>query len=101
MLYSGLRRQKALNVLASDFRYNPRMEVEPVESPKYLGMYVGEENGELCPKLQAVSQLLDHPFDGLSVHRLPQLPSIGDFCVGVITGPSGSGKTTLARELFG
>ena len=68
---------------------------------RYLGTYVGEASGELCAKLQEVSRLLDCPFDGLCVHRLPRLPALGPFRVAVSTGPSGSGKSTLARELFG
>lgn len=100
-LYSGLDLQDVVNLSPAEFRNNIRMEAVSPTSSTYLGAYVGEEDGALCAKLQDVSRLLDCPFDGLCVHRLPRLPVTSNFRLGVITGPSGSGKSTLAREAFG
>lgn len=100
-LYKGLSRKgETLKVSSSDFCLNPRYErVE--DHPYYLATYVGEADGSLNKKLVEVSRLLDCPFDGLCVHKVPQLPSLGEFKVGVITGPSGSGKSSLVKNMFG
>jgi len=101
--YGGLEHaQEPILICPSDFRYNPAFETVE-DGQRYLASYVGEADGSLSPKLRDISKLLDWPFDGLCVHRLPRISekSLGDFCVGMITGPSGSGKSTLARHLFG
>eukprot|EP00927_Polykrikos_kofoidii_P021670 TRINITY_DN20442_c0_g1_i1.p1 TRINITY_DN20442_c0_g1~~TRINITY_DN20442_c0_g1_i1.p1 ORF type:complete len:1473 (+),score=279.80 TRINITY_DN20442_c0_g1_i1:452-4420(+) len=100
-LYKGLERQgSAIKCGLADFRFDPRQE-EVGDGQVYVATYVGEPDGSLEPKLANVSRLLDCPFNGLCLHRLPRLPDLGEFHVGMITGPSGSGKSTLTRETFG
>eukprot|EP00931_Biecheleriopsis_adriatica_P041498 TRINITY_DN2370_c0_g1_i1.p1 TRINITY_DN2370_c0_g1~~TRINITY_DN2370_c0_g1_i1.p1 ORF type:complete len:1392 (+),score=231.52 TRINITY_DN2370_c0_g1_i1:312-4178(+) len=99
-LYDGLVRQgEPVRVSASDFCLNPSSE-EVEDNPYFLATYVGEPDGSLSEKLIEVSKLLDCPFDGLCVHKIPQLPHLDKTAIGVITGPSGSGKSSLTRHMF-
>jgi len=99
--YAGLERAQEPQLVSTwDFKYDAKLE-KADNHQSFLATYVGEPDGGLSAKLKGVSRLLDCPFDGLCLHRIPKLPPMDDFRIGVITGPSGSGKSTLARHFFG
>jgi len=100
-LYEGLvRNGEAVRMSQADFCLNPSLE-QVEDNAYYLVTYVGEVDGSLGEKLGDISQLLDCPFDGLCVHKVHNLPALGNFSMGVVAGPSGSGKSSLVRRFFG
>merc|ERR1712232_733861 len=105
-LYPGLIRTDvkwlgSLDANGDGFRLDPAKE-DQEEEVLHLVAYVGDDKGRLSKAVLEASRFMDHPFGGLSVHKVPTLPDERlDFCLATIIGPSGSGKTALATERFG
>lgn len=107
-LYEGLGRGTIrwlgrLGEQGEGFRLDPKHEhVE--EGLTYLAAYVGSPDGSLSEQTTEASCYMDTPFNGLSLHEVPQLPEglgASAFALAAIVGPSGSGKSALAAEHFG
>jgi len=71
------------------------------DEPHYLAAYVGSSSGSVSADLRKAASVMDHGFNGMSVHKIHPLPPLGDFTVGVVTGRCGSGKSTLVERHFG
>ena len=50
-------------------------------------------------RVEYAANAFEYDFDGESVVRVPEVPDVGPFAVGLLVGPSGSGKSTPRSRL--
>ena len=50
-------------------------------------------------RVEFAANAFEYDFDGESVVRVPEVPDVGPFAVGLLVGPSGSGKSTPRSRL--